>query len=178
MNRLATVAGSLLIAMLGATKGSAQHPAMPAGMTHEEHLAQRQREAEMKRRGTAAMGFDQDATTHHFVLDPTGGYIQVQANNPADSANRDAIRTHLTAIADEFAAGDFSKPIMTHVENPPGVQTIQRLKASIRFNFEEVEAGGRVRIRATDSDALKAIHDFLRFQIKEHATGDSLEVQK
>ena len=29
----------------------AQHPAMPAGMTHEAHLAQMKREAEVKRRG-------------------------------------------------------------------------------------------------------------------------------
>jgi hypothetical protein len=163
---------------LAATVGSAQHPAMPPGMTHEEHLAQMQKEAEMKRRGAAAMGFDQDATTHHFVLRPTGGYIQVQANNPADGANRDAIRTHLRAIADAFASGDFSKPFMTHAETPPGVEAMERRRTTIRFSFEEIEAGGRVKITTADATALKAVHDFLRYQIKEHATGDPLDVQE
>ena len=132
----------------------------------------------MKKRGAAAMGFDQRATTHHFVLKPTGGFIQVEADNPADDANRDAIRTHLKAIADEFANGDFSKPFMTHAENPPGAEAMKRLKTSIRFSFEETDAGGRVRITTADAATLGAVHDFLRYQIKEHATGDSLQVQK
>jgi hypothetical protein len=173
MNCRPVVAGSLLIVMLGATKGWAQHPAMPAGMTHEEHLALIQREAEMKP-GHCRDGVRSGRDHPSFRAGTNWRYIEVQANNPADSANRDAIRTHLKAIADEFASGDFSKPFMTHGENPPGIETMRRLKATIRFTFEEVEAGGRVRIRTTDSDALKAIHDFLRYQIKEHATGDSI----
>ena len=169
MNRRSLIAGSLACAVLLATAAVAQHPAMPAGMTHDDHLAQIRKEAEMKQRGAAAMGFDQHATTHHFVLTPTGGQIQVQVKNPADTANRDAIRTHLEAIAKEFARGDFSKPFMTHAENPPGVEIMKRLKATIRYNFEPTEAGGRVTITTADAAALKAIHDFLRYQIKEHA---------
>jgi hypothetical protein len=178
MNCLLTFGGSLLMATLAATVGSAQHPAMPSGTTHEEHLAQMQKEAEMRRRGAASMGFDQDATTHHFVLTSTGGYIQVQVNKPTDGANRDAIRTHLRAIADEFASGDFSKPLMTHAETPPGVQAMTRSKAAISFAFEEIETGGRVKITTADVTALKAVHDFLRYQIREHATGDRLDVQR
>jgi hypothetical protein len=34
----------------------AQHPAMPAGMSHEEHRKQMARDAELKKRGDAAMG--------------------------------------------------------------------------------------------------------------------------
>jgi hypothetical protein len=59
----------------------------------------------MKKRGAAAMGFDQDATTHHFRLTTTGAFIQVQINDPSDVANRDAIRAHLKEIAAEFAQG-------------------------------------------------------------------------
>ena len=62
---------------------SAQHSAMPAGMTHEEHLAQMERDAEMKARGDRAMGFGQDATAHHFVLTANGGLIRVDATDPA-----------------------------------------------------------------------------------------------
>lgn len=53
----------------------AQHQAMPPGLTHEEHLAQLQKDAELKKRGAAAMGFDQDKTTHHFILAADGGSI-------------------------------------------------------------------------------------------------------
>ena len=70
---------------------AAQHPEMPAGMSHEEHLKQMQKDEALKRRGADAMGFDQDATTHHFLLFPTGGAIEVtvkegeQATIAADS---------------------------------------------------------------------------------------------
>jgi len=33
-----------------------------------------------------------------------------------------------------------------------------------------------VRIKTRDSDALAAVHAFLRFQITEHQTGDPMEV--
>jgi hypothetical protein len=45
-------------------------------------------------------------------------------------------------------------------------------RIEISYTFEELSAGGRVRIRTTNPDALKAIHEFLRFQIEDHHTGD------
>jgi len=35
-----------------------------------------------------------------------------------------------------------------------------------------------VRITTKNSEAVKAVHEFLRFQIKDHATGDSMEVRQ
>jgi hypothetical protein len=64
-----------------------------------------------------------------------------------------------------------------HDQTPPGVLVMQRLKAEIKYEFEKTERGGRVRITTGNAEALAAIHDFLRFQIKEHETGDSLEVK-
>jgi len=178
MTRFLTIVGLSLLATLELSARATQHPAMPPGMTHGEHQAQMERDAAMKRRGADAMGFDQDATVHHFVLKPTGGLIEVQAKDPADAASRAAIRSHLAAIAGEFARGDFAKPLMTHAENPPGVETMKRLKGEIRFAFEEMPAGGRVTIDTADRAALGAVHEFLRYQIREHATMDSLEVRK
>ena len=51
------VAVSILVAAPVAAM-LAQHSAMPPGMSHEEHLAQIQKEAELKKRGAAVMGFD------------------------------------------------------------------------------------------------------------------------
>jgi hypothetical protein len=39
-----------------------------------------------------------------------------------------------------------------------------------------MERGGRIRIETDSPEALAAIHDFLRFQIKDHETGDPLTV--
>jgi hypothetical protein len=123
----------------------AQHPTMPPGMTHTEHLAQRQRDAELKKRGAAAMGFDQDATTHHFRLYESGGAIEVLANQPADQSTVAQVRAHLKEIAAEFARGDFAKPFATHAEMPPGVATMQQRQGALEFRFEETSSKARAR---------------------------------
>ena len=55
---------------------------------------------------------------------------------------------------------------------------MQRLKANIEYRFEETPLGGRIRISTTNREALAAVYEFLRFQIKDHATGDSGKVEK
>ena len=157
---------------------SAQHPAMPAGMTHEQHQAQMKKDAELKARGETAMGFDQNATTHHFRLTANGGAIDVSVNDVKDEANRSQVRVHMKEIAAQFSAGDFGKPVATHAETPPGADVMRQLRADITYTFEESAAGGRVRISTANPNALAAVHDFLRYQIREHATGDPLTVQR
>jgi hypothetical protein len=123
-------------------------------------------------RGEKAMGFSQTATTHHFTLLPDGGFVQVQANDANDAASRDHIRMHLQMQAKRFAAGDFSLSEMTHDRVLPGTPQMQKLKSSINYKYEELERGGRLRITSKDAAAVAAIHDFLRFQIEDHKTGD------
>jgi hypothetical protein len=154
----------------------AQHPAMPPGLTHEEHLAQMQKDAELKTRGRDAMGFDQDKTTHHFRLYKAGGAIEVVTNEPEHDASRSQIRMHLKTIAEQFSAGDFGKPLATHGELPPGVRTMQDRRSALTFKYEELP-GGRVRITTSDAKATEAVHEFLRYQIREHATGDPLTIK-
>jgi hypothetical protein len=138
---------------------------------HSEHDA-----AEMNRRGAQAMGFSQTATTHHFRLSKDGGQIEVEANDVRDSASRDQIRMHLWHIAASFAAGDFEIPMLVHAQTPPGVPVMRQLKDAISYKFEETERGGRVLINTNDAAARAAVHEFLRFQITEHHTGDPLDV--
>lgn len=97
-------------------------------------------------------------------------------NDPADTASRDAIRGHLEHIASMFSEGNFDAPMLIHDRVPPGVPTMKRKKASIEWKFEETETGGRVRITSKDSEALSAIHEFLRFQIEDHQTGEPTDV--
>ena len=165
-----------VVGLLVAPSARAQHTAMPAGMTHEEHMAQMKKDAEMKEHGNMAMGFDQDKTTHHFSLTADGGSIAVDANDPADQTSRDQIRTHLKEIAVAFGQGDFGKPLMTHSEFPAGVPVMQRLKNEISYVFQETARGGIVRMSTSNAEARAAIHEFLTYQITEHATGDPLAV--
>jgi len=150
----------------------AQHGAMPRGMSHEDHLKMLSRDAEMKQRGNVAMGFDQDKTTHHFRLTPTGGVIDVAVNETADAASRNQVREHLRAVSKEFGAGIFTSPVATHAEVPPGVPVMRERKARITYIYEETPGGAQVVMNAKDKSARAALHDFLRYQIREHKTGD------
>lgn len=142
---------------------------------HAGHAAQL---AAVNARGERAMGFSQTKTTHHFFLRPDGGVIQVEVNEPTDTASRAQIRQHLTHITEMFAAGDFQTPMLVHEQVPPGVVEMKRLRTAIKFAYEETEQGGRVLITTDDAQALAAVHEFLRFQVKDHQTGDSLDVNK
>src|SRR6266550_2405079 len=130
----------------------------------------------MNERGDHVMGFDHTKTTHHFRLLADGGSIEVTANSPQDTESRDQIRMHLGHIAKMFGAGNFKAPMLIHDQIPPGVPTMQKLKSEIGYKFEETEQGARIRISTNSPEALQAVYEFLRFQIKEHKTGDPLEV--
>ena len=152
-----------------------QHSAMPAGMSHEEHLKQMAKDEALKKHGADAMGFDQDAATHHFRIQPKGGAIEVTVKEGADSATIDVVRQHLRAIAAEFANGDFARPMATHGEVPPGAREMARRKEAIAYRYEEAPRGGRVTITTDDPQGLAAVHEFLRYQIIEHKTGDAMK---
>jgi hypothetical protein len=123
------------------------------------------------------MGFSHEKTTHHFHLLADGGAIEIQSNEPTDAATQEAIRQHLAMIAVKFAQGDFDVPMFIHATVPPGVETMKRLKDKITYQAENTTQGAQLRITTHDTQALAAIHSFLRFQIEEHQTGDSLELE-
>jgi hypothetical protein len=128
----------------------------------------------MKERGDQAMGFSHMKATHHFRLMSSGGAIEIEANGAQDKATRDQIRMHLAHIAQMFSDGNFNAPMFIHDQTPPGVPVMQRLKSEIKYEFEKISRGGRLRITTSNAEALAAIQDFLRFQIKEHETGDPM----
>ena len=134
--------------------------------------------AQMNMRGAEVMGFDQDKTTHHFYLYTDGGAIDVSVKDAADAINLTAIRSHLPHIAMMFGMGDFNAPMMVHETKVPGTAEMTALKDRIAYKYLETPKGGRVDITTTDADALKAVHAFLKYQIADHKTGDSLDVRK
>ena len=132
---------------------------------------------QMEHRGNQGMGFDQQKTTHHFLLRKDGGAIQVTANSAGDKASQEEIQMHLRHISQAFQSGDFNIPMFVHDQTPPGVATMKRLKDQIKYKYEPAENGGRVAISSANAEAVTAIHEFLKFQIVEHKTGDALEVK-
>jgi hypothetical protein len=129
-------------------------------------------------RGDQGMGFSHEKTTHHFHLLADGGAIEIQSNEPTDAATQEAIRQHLAMIAGKFSQGDFAIPMFIHATVPPGVETMKRLKSKITYEAENTERGAQLRMTTHDAESLAAIHSFLSFQIRDHQTGDSLEIQK
>ena len=140
--------------------------------------AAEQRHEGVVQRGDQVMGFSHDKTTHHFRLYADGGAIEVAANQAEDTESRDAIRGHLGHIVTMFAEGNFSAPMLIHAENPPGTETMKRLRDAIQYKLVTTERGASIRITTKNADALRAVHEFLRFQISDHQTGDSSEVTK
>ena len=56
---------------------------------------------------------------------------------------------------------------------------LRTLKAELKYQYEDIDRGGRVRIIATQNKkALEAVYEFLRFQIADHQTGDTVEITK
>lgn len=151
-----------IFVIVGATYG--QTPAI---------ASQSKSHSEMVHRGNQVMGFAAEKTAHHFRLFPDGGAIEVSANDPKDTESRDQIRMHLSHIASMFSEGNFNAPMLVHHTTPPGVATMTKLCADIRYEYEETPSGARIRIRTQNPPALDAIHAFLLFQIIEHRTGDS-----
>jgi hypothetical protein len=145
--------------------------AFPSASRAQED-AQHEHQCDMISRGNSAMGFDAEKTTHHFLQNPSGGTIEVTANDPADTASREAVQQHLRHIAQRFKQGDFDIPMFVHDQVPPGVPVMKRLKTEISYEYVATDRGGHIDISTKNPEALPAIHDFLRFQIQEHHTGD------
>lgn len=170
-----TIVAFLLLCVLSAiSQNTAQDP--NSCPMHKEHMQAAKHQADVEKHGDQAMGFLHDKTTHHFRLYADGGAIEVTVNDKSDATDLQAIHDHMTHIAKLFSSGDFAIPMFVHDEVPPGVPVMKEKRAEISYTFEELPTGSAVRIQTTSADALNAVHDFLRFQIEDHHTGDTTEL--
>jgi hypothetical protein len=71
-----------------------------------------------------------------------------------------------------FSANDFEIPMFIHNTIPPGVPMMKQKRGEITYTYLPTQRGAMVRIVTHDSEALKAVHEFLAFQIEDHRTGD------
>ena len=162
----------ILTFLFTATACAAQQSNQHDKKNHDNH------QEKVNERGDGAMGFSHKKTTHRFRLLADGGAIEVRANSADDKESLEQIRKHLRHIAKAFPAGDFEASFLTHDRVPPGVPVMKRLGKEIDYKFEEIAGGARVFLSTRNAEARAAIHDFMRFQIEDHQTGNSTEVEK
>ena len=126
----------------------------------------------VNQRGDQVMGFPHSKSVHHFTLSKLGGEIRVEAIGSGDGTTVDLIRSPLKHVASDFTTGDFRMPSEIHGRVVPGTPEMNRRRSEISYRYEPLRAGGRVLIVSRDPVAIEAVHEFLRFQIRDHATGD------
>jgi hypothetical protein len=151
-------------------------PSARAAQAHDQascpHMGKDAHAAGVDHRHDETTGMAGDTSVHHFDVTSRGGVIRLEAAEAADETARDQARAHLEHVAQSFAAGDFAMPMFIHGQVPPGAATMARLRGSIRYRYEPTDRGGRVTIDTSNREAKKAIHEFLRFQIRDHHTQD------
>ncbi|HEX6105788.1 MAG TPA: hypothetical protein VFZ26_09405 [Gemmatimonadales bacterium] len=123
--------------------------------------------AEVQARGESAMGVDQYTSSHVFESLPDGGRIVLQ-RDVADSAGTEVIRAHMRHIASAFARGDFALPGFVHAREVPGTAVMTDRRDAITYTADTLPRGGQLRIRTSDPEAVRAIHQFLAFQRADH----------
>jgi hypothetical protein len=124
----------------------------------------------LQQRGQVAMGVNQYTSTHLFDALPDGGRIELQrdAQDPRDVAT---IRAHLQEVMTSFRRGDFSVPGFVHAQAVPGTKVMAARRARIAYAYRDLPQGGEIRINTQDAEALRAVHEFIAFQRKDHRAG-------
>jgi hypothetical protein len=131
--------------------------------------------ADVDHRHDEATGVSHEGAVHHFGIAKDGGSIRLEVTDASATEARDRIREHLQMVARSFAAGDFALPMLIHDRVPPGVEVMKTHKDAIHYAYAPSEKGGVVSISTRDAEALDAVHEFLRFQIRDHGTNDPTE---
>jgi hypothetical protein len=128
---------------------------------------------------------DLTAATLHVYLSEDGGMIEVTVDNarsrsaaPDETARLQTLQAGLATVAARFATGEFATPDLVQGDNVPGTAALKRVRDRIEFAYAETLDGGVVRIRTKFARARSAIHEFLRYLIVVHKTGDALEITR
>lgn len=125
---------------------------------------------EVVARGVHVMPFDLEKTLHIFNKVENGGVQQVIAKDKNDTVQIKLIREHLSKIAREFNAGDFSNPVKIHGENMAGLQTLRTAeKGSLSIVYKELPDGAQIDYSSQKAELISAIHQFFDAQLSDHA---------
>lgn len=125
---------------------------------------------EVVARGVHVMPFDLEKTLHIFNKVENGGVQQVIAKDKNDITQIALIRAHLSKIAREFNAGDFSNLVKIHGQNMAGLQAMKTAeKGSLNIVYKELPDGAQIDYSSQKADLIAAIHQFFDAQLSDHA---------
>ncbi|MBI4421974.1 MAG: hypothetical protein HY560_14210 [Gemmatimonadetes bacterium] len=158
--------GALLTVAVGSVSGCTRSELPTGGVQDPEDVVF----AALQARGKQVMGVDQYSSTHLFDALADGGRIGLQrdVDDPAAVAR---IRRHLREIAEAFASGDFSLPALVHRREVPGTAIVGARKDRIQYVYRDLPRGAELRLVTNDPEAIRAIHEFVAFQRKDHQAG-------
>lgn len=151
-----TLALLLLPALIGACRSRAESVRVDSAF------------AAVQERGHRVMGVDQYRSRHVFEDAADGGRIVLDRDDATDTADIATIRAHMRTIAAAFTAGDFALPGQVHERDVPGTVTMASRRAMLIYEAIDRPRGAEVRIRTADATALRAVHEFLAFQRRDH----------
>jgi hypothetical protein len=160
-------AAAIIAACLSAVPGALSGQDHSSGHRHDN---QDSAGAALSRRGAAAMRVDQSRSTHQFDAFPDGGRIALESDTD-DTAAVNGIRAHFAEIETSFRRGDFEIPMFVHAGEVAGTRVMAARKARIAYRRSDLPRGAELRLRTKDPAALRAIHEFMAFQRREHHAG-------
>lgn len=123
----------------------------------------------MAARAQEVMPFDLERTNHTFVSTADGGIQTVVVNDPSNVRDRDLIRSHLRAEAENFRRGSYADPARIHGMDMPGVEELARGADQVDVVFAEIDGGARITYRASDPPLISALHDWFDRQNHDHS---------
>lgn len=133
------------------------------------------RQAEVAARGPQVMPFDLAATRHVFTATPTGGEQQVLVRQSGDRAQIALIRLHLSALREQFLAGDFSGPAQLHGPDMPGLASLRQApRGRLSITYHDLPEGAVLRYSSHDPALVDALHRWFRAQLDDHGD-DAME---
>jgi len=137
---------------------------------HAVEKASEQRLDAIAERGSHVMPFNLEQTTHVFSKTENGGIQQVIVKDPANAAQINLIRRHLTKISDEFKRGDFSNPAKIHGDAMPGLDELRKAQPNqISIVYQELADGAEIKYSSANPVLIKAIHQWFDAQLSDHA---------
>lgn len=135
-------------------------------------------DVEMNTRFSRVLGVDVNKVAQHYYLVKNGGVIELSAKDANDTATIAAIRKYLDSQKDLFEKGKNDTDAEVHGKVPDGLAAIKKFRNEINFFTAKTDNGAVLRMFTVNDQARQAIHDYLKFQIAEHKTGDSPTVDQ
>lgn len=126
------------------------------------------RQAVVAQRGAEVMPFSLPATTHIFTKTATGG-VQRVVTKHRDPKQVTLIREHMTAIARDFAAGNFGAPESIHGSDMPGLSVLRAAQpGELKVAYRDLPNGGEIVYRANEPRLVDALHAWFDAQLSDH----------